>query len=589
MISCPGCGQSMRFDPTLQMMYCDYCDTKLEPDYVSAGKTASEYNEPETFSSTLYTCPQCGGEILSDSDTAITFCSFCGVSIELKGRTVQMAAPSKVIPFRIDKKGCAQKYSSFIKSAIYAPDYLRSETQLDKIRGIYMPYWIYDFSIDSTLYYTASTSHRSGDYIITENYSLEVKPQGEYKGVSFDASSSFSDELSQAIAPYNIREAVPFSVSYLSGFYADTADVEASVYEAGARIIVGSAIDYSARNLPEFSRYNTTPNPQRVGMELQSSKNEMAYFPVYFLANRHKNGLVSYAVMNGQTGKVAADVPIDYKKYLIGTLILAIPIMIILDMFLVLRADKLAIVGVIFAIISYIIANGELNLLYTKNNNLNDQGLLSVRAKKRKEEEERQRELERQYDAASENASSDTSMYGGSIVDPRINAEAAAEAEKLAAKAAAAKSSSSLSGISFLSGVQNVCGTIALICVIIALEEGVFQLLLGAVLFGLIWLILLPFTSPSNKTAKHAMVESVSVTVTAQPFSQKLPVLIKPIAAIIGAVILFAVNPYQDEVYYACSFGIMAVVIIAFIDVIKLHNKLTQHLPKQFDKRGGDE
>jgi len=91
MISCPGCGQSLRFDPKLQRLVCDYCSNTYDPEELKSGKTAAatvNYNndeeveaaansDDESFEGTLFTCPQCGGEILSDNDTAITFCGFC--------------------------------------------------------------------------------------------------------------------------------------------------------------------------------------------------------------------------------------------------------------------------------------------------------------------------------------------------------------------------------------------------------------------------------------------------------------------------------------------------------------------------------
>ena len=58
-----------------------------------------------------------------------------------------------------------------------------------------------------------------------------------YKGVSYDASSSFDDSLSEAIAPYDVKNMKAFTPSFLSGFYADTADVASDVYRTEARNI----------------------------------------------------------------------------------------------------------------------------------------------------------------------------------------------------------------------------------------------------------------------------------------------------------------------------------------------------------------
>lgn len=580
MISCPGCGQGMRFDPKIQMMYCDYCETKLEPDLVKVGTAASGNNEPLIIESKLFTCPQCGGEILSDQDTAVTFCSFCGMSVELQGRTVQMLAPSRIIPFKCVKDTCAKSYAEFIKKAIFAPSYLREEAQLQKLRGIYMPYWTYAFEINDIVTYEGTTSHRSGDYIITDHYLLTATPIGSYDGISYDASSSFSDEISQAIGPFNIRDSKPFSVAYIGGFYADTADVDAFIYENDARSVIAKDIDSKIKKIPDFARYSISSGTGQIGSKLGVKAEEMAYFPVYFLANRHKNGLVSYAVINGQTGKVAADVPIDYKKYIIGSIILALPIMGILDLFLVLRPDALTMVAIVFAIISLLISNSELNQLYTRNLNLNDRGLLAAIKKRKEDERLREEKLQAELQAMG---------IGGGMVDSTVNStmdgtvnstvNGTVNAGNLSNVNTAEKASSTKA----LKTITDVLLTIGCMSLFVTMVGGFafFPFIIFAI-YGILTIIRKSIDSGAGSADNTGVMAK-------QPFKEKLPVFCKPFIAIVIGLLLLLIKPYQDEIYYAVSFVIMAVVIFSFSDVVKLHNKLTLRKPKQFNKRGGDE
>ncbi len=603
MISCPGCGQGMRFDPKIQMMYCDYCETKLEPDLVKVGTTASGNNEPLIIESKLFACPQCGGEILSDQDTAVTFCSFCGMSVELQGRTVQMLAPSRIIPFKCVKDTCAKSYAKFIKKAIFAPSYLRDEAQLQKLRGIYMPYWTYAFEINDIVTYEGTTSHRSGDYIITDHYLLTATPTGSYDGISYDASSSFSDEISQAIGPFNIRDSKPFSVAYIAGFYADTADVDAFIYEDDARSVIAKDIDSKIRKIPAFTRYSISSGTGQIGSKLGVKAEEMAYFPVYFLANRHKNGLVSYAVINGQTGKVAADVPIDYKKYIIGSIILALPIMGILDLFLVLRPDALTMVAIVFAIISLLISNSELNQLYTRNLNLNDRGLLAAIKKRKEDERLREEKLQAELQAmgigggmadstvnstmdgtvnstmgSTVNSAMDStvnSAMDGSTVNGTVNAGNLSNVNT-------AEKASSTKALKKITDVLLSIGCMSIFVVMIG-GFGIFPFtFIIFAIYGILTIIRKSIESGAGSADNTGVMAK-------QPFKEKLPVFCKPFIAIVKGLLLLLIKPYQDEIYYAVSFVIMAVVIFSFSDVVKLHNKLTLRKPKQFNKRGGDE
>ena len=86
MIECPACGANLKFDPKSQRMRCDFCGSDFDPKQFNVENDAeeqvvsSEYiddQSEDTYDVTIYTCPQCGGELLSvDANTAAAFCSF---------------------------------------------------------------------------------------------------------------------------------------------------------------------------------------------------------------------------------------------------------------------------------------------------------------------------------------------------------------------------------------------------------------------------------------------------------------------------------------------------------------------------------
>ena len=52
-----------KFDIASQQVLCEFCDTKYDP-YSFDHKT-SDAIESQEFKVTVFTCPQCGGEILN--------------------------------------------------------------------------------------------------------------------------------------------------------------------------------------------------------------------------------------------------------------------------------------------------------------------------------------------------------------------------------------------------------------------------------------------------------------------------------------------------------------------------------------------
>ena len=234
MLSCPNCGGNLKFDIPSQQLSCEHCHTLFDP-YDFDGKT-SDAEESKTFDGdyevTIFTCPQCGGEILSTDNAAAGFCSFCGASTILYSRISHEKRPNYIIPFQKTKEQCKEAYARRMKHSIFAPKELRDPSYIDSFRGIYMPYWAFYISQKGSLSLDGKKTSRRGDYIITDHYALTGDLDAYYKGLSYDASSSFDDNISEELAPYNLKGMKAFTPAYLSGFYADTSDVDAKVYQA---------------------------------------------------------------------------------------------------------------------------------------------------------------------------------------------------------------------------------------------------------------------------------------------------------------------------------------------------------------------
>jgi len=250
-----------------------------------------------------------------------------------------------------------------MKRAIFAPDALKDPKYIDGFRGIYMPYWAFYLTQDGAFTLNASKSKRRGNYIYTDHYALKGEMDAYYKGLSYDASSSFDDNISEKIAPYDVKGMKSFTPAFLSGFYADTADVDAKTYEDDAKNI---AIKNSTGAIyREFAGMNMEPHVPSSALNTQIKEVDSAMFPVWFMSYRNA-GRVAYATVNGQTGKVVTDLPVDTKKYTIGSLLLAIPIFILLNLFFTIMPSTLIIIAAILAIISIVIYLGEIAVIKAK-------------------------------------------------------------------------------------------------------------------------------------------------------------------------------------------------------------------------------
>ncbi|MBD5450129.1 MAG: hypothetical protein HDR28_08260, partial [Lachnospiraceae bacterium] len=378
MYECPNCGGNLKFDIAAQQLSCGYCNTRVDPYSYQKEKDAEESTE---YDVTVFTCPQCGAGLLSEDTTAATFCCFCGSTAILDSRVSRERRPAHIIPFSRTKEDCKDSYKAMMRRAIFAPKELKDEQFIEKFRGIYMPYWIYSFEKKGHVTFKGTEERQSGDYLITRHYNITSDVDAAYEGIAYDAAASFSDDLSEAIAPFDLRKKQPFTPSYLSGFYADTGDVDRKVYQSDAQEMALS--DSVSRMAEDFTcKQYHVKNSKNVysiknALRPDCTSAESAMLPVWFLSYR-KGDRVAYAVVNGQTGKVAADLPVDRKKYVIGSLLLAIPIFLLFNLKFTITPAITLLLSAVLAFVCAGISVSQMRRIRKKEMREDDKGYVSA-------------------------------------------------------------------------------------------------------------------------------------------------------------------------------------------------------------------
>lgn len=375
MYQCSNCGSGLKYDIASRQLLCNHCETYFNPYQVD--KESDGYEE-EYFEATHFVCPQCGGEILSTDNAAAGFCSYCGASTILTSRITKELRPNKIVPFRITKEQCHGIFKKRMKKAIFAPGDFKDGGSIEGFRGIYMPYWLYRTKQENRVAVKGEKKYRQGNYKITDHYDVTAYISAEYNGFYYDASSAFYDNISEPLAPFDFSDSMDFAPSFYSGFYADIPDVPREVYEEDAVEESFQATFDTFRSNSELKDIDVNiKNNNTVLKEQLDTKCDMAQgvmLPVWFMSYR-SGDRVAYATINGQTGKIVSDVPVDKKKYIAGSIILAIPIFIMLNfLFTLLPSVTLSITSLLAAITSIILYN-EMSSIYKKENNIDDKGL----------------------------------------------------------------------------------------------------------------------------------------------------------------------------------------------------------------------
>lgn len=326
---CPNCGGTVNFDTSTQKMKCPFCDTEFDVSEVEQPNneasdemqwdtdTGTRWQEGEDGNMSVFTCKSCGGEIVGDENTVSSTCPYCGNAVVMSGRISGMLKPDYIIPFKLDKKAAKEKLKSYVNSKKLAPNTFKSENRLEEIKGVYVPFWLFDSNINASINYegTRVRTWRDNDYEYTETSFYDVYRQGNmsFMNIPVDGSNKMPDDLMESIEPYDFSEAVDFKSAYLAGYLADKYDVDmqASIPRANQRI-KESAADTLGNTVQGY----TSLIPRVTNVQLINGVSKYALFPVWLLKTKYKDQNYTFA-MNGQTGKIIGNLPVDNGK-LIG-------------------------------------------------------------------------------------------------------------------------------------------------------------------------------------------------------------------------------------------------------------------------------
>lgn len=362
MSKCKDCGSDVIFDPASQLLKCNSCNQEFNINHQDL--LAAEKQEYEDIKE--YTCPQCGGSIFTTDSTAATFCSFCGTSVILECKDANYKKPDGIIPFKVTKEEAKEAYLAKIKKSRFAPKNLKDDKMVEKIRGIYMPYQVAMF--DGAGYASIVSDHHrtSGNYSITETMRDTMNVEVTLN-VTHDALKEFSDIISEGVEPFNLEEIKEYSSAYLSGFYADKPDLDESIMkgntETGAKELCERAIIKEAIKGNQLKEIESMP-------KITCKEVKTILCPVWFISNKQPNGSISYAAINGQTGEVAAEVPIDKKLFLKFSAIAALIAYVILILIVSFSPhNAISIMGALALVASYITYE-EAEELYVHNKEL---------------------------------------------------------------------------------------------------------------------------------------------------------------------------------------------------------------------------
>jgi DNA-directed RNA polymerase subunit RPC12/RpoP len=328
---CPNCSGAISFNSVSQKMQCPYCESEFDIktllDYDSACNDQSEddmswdtaagqsWEAGESEGLRIYHCSTCGGEVVAEETTGATHCPYCDNPVVMAGQFSGDLKPDLVIPFKVDKKAAVAALQSHYKGKILLPKVFKNENHIQEIKGVYVPMWLFDANADAKVRYKATRSRHwsdsNYDYTETSHYAVLRSGTLGFENVPVDGSVKMDDAMMESIEPFRMEDAVDFHTAYLSGYLADKYDVDAekSIERANQRIRSSTESAFAA-TVTGFDSVTA----EHSNIKLNNGKAKYALYPVWILNTMWKGQKFTFTI-NGQTGKIVGDLPMDKGAY----------------------------------------------------------------------------------------------------------------------------------------------------------------------------------------------------------------------------------------------------------------------------------
>lgn len=330
---CPCCGASLSFSGKEQKLSCASCGNTYE---ISALRDLAEADEvkgeeelhwedqreavaAQKTADGRYICPSCGGEIEADEDTVSTKCPYCENVVVIKAAASGKFEPDAVIPFRVNADRAREMLEDFCKGKRLLPRNFRNKSYLKNLKGCYVPYWLFDCDVHADMSFNATRTRMWSDadynYVDTSYYLVRRAGNMEFYHVPVDGSEEMQDEVTESIEPFDYQELTEFHPAYLAGYETEKYDVEADTAKQRANErIYNSAEQELIRTVVGYDQVHV----RNRSVNARSGKVSYVLLPVWLFETVYNGKHYQFAI-NGQTGKMVGELPVDrgaFWKYL---------------------------------------------------------------------------------------------------------------------------------------------------------------------------------------------------------------------------------------------------------------------------------
>lgn len=336
---CPNCDGATAYSTDDGGLTCSFCGYHEAPQVEIVGKGAQEFEfTVETVERSTngwgqerkeLVCNSCASHTTLSTEMLSHTCPFCGSNAVMQTRAPQdVLRPRFLVPFVTTTENCRQITATWLQNSWMLPKDLQNLARTTEYTPIYIPFWTFDARTKASWRAEVHNTDANRRRHSAKNWKWErpfLLKLGDREGRQWDwesgAVSLFTDDLLisgsrqislpllKQLRGYRLNELVPYDPTFLAGLSAQAYDVDLETSWAAARRTM------RARTKSACLEQASSRTTRNFSMNLDFSEESWRYIllPLYLATYRYGDK-VFQVLINGQTGSIAGQRPVDWRK-----------------------------------------------------------------------------------------------------------------------------------------------------------------------------------------------------------------------------------------------------------------------------------
>lgn len=333
------------------MLVCSFCGTAapfsvddktgalIEHDLVKALREIPDNDRGWLEERRTVQCQSCKAVSVFDPARVGQNCDFCGSPSLLDYTEIKAPIrPQGLLPFKVDGGRVRDQIRKWFSTKWLAPNNLKQRALVDRIHGVYIPYWTFDAHVvcpwdaEAGHYYYTTETYRDNQ---GRTQTRQVR-HTRWESASGQITHFFDDEPvagTQGVRQDLLRQVEPFATSELVGY--DTAYLSGFVVEH-YQVVLIEAAERSQQSMHEKLMAlcgAEVPGDTYRNLQIHPTYSDRTFkhvlVPIWLLSYTY-GAKIYQVIVNGYSGQIAGDYPKSFWKVFLLVVVVLIVVIIVL-------------------------------------------------------------------------------------------------------------------------------------------------------------------------------------------------------------------------------------------------------------------